>query len=364
MKPVKIHTSSVAVALSMVSMMLVALGGCGRSSAGPAPFAGVTPSAVRITSYVVTSDSPSSVTIDLADVAAELFHAATALPQAPKQQICDAIAGPRYDMVFLDGETTVIVARADRGGCPSVTLGADDVRQADQAFFHLLERDIADATPPVQPDRLMAVSFLQAARPAMAAAIPSSEKAQQLYDAIRALPSLPENTQCTMVRVPRYELVFFVGEKLIHATAQRNGCSTVQLVPGSPHQANDAFWQLLADALANAASEQAHPYELDLKTEPAPGDPSTTAKAVTIQHDAIVQRLYDATYALPPLPPDRTCIATVGTRYGLSFSAPEQIELLSVIADKGGCGTVSFGDGDVRLASQSYWDLVHLAERG
>src|SRR5262245_60346432 len=149
MKPVKRGAASIVRALIVSSTMLLALSGCGRSSAGPDPFAGVMPGAVRITSHLLTSESPATVTIDRADVAAELFHAATALPRAPKQQICEAIAGPRYDMDFLDGPTTVVAATADRGGCPSVTFGTDDDRQADQAFFQLLERDIADATPPV-----------------------------------------------------------------------------------------------------------------------------------------------------------------------------------------------------------------------
>jgi len=71
--------------------------------------------------------------------------------------------------------------------------------------------------------------------------------------------------------------------------------------------------------------------------------------------------VYNAIYALTHQPAGQACPTIVGTVYGLSF-VKDGVELLSAIADKGGCGTVTSGDGYVRLADQAFWRLVHQAE--
>jgi hypothetical protein len=355
-------------------LLLCSLGACGRASAGPGAFTNARPDQVRITSFSVTGDPPSSVTVEQAETAQELLRAADALPLAPAQQICDAIAGPRYELTFIEGGRVVVVATADRGGCPSVRFAApdttpgasQDTRQANDAFWRLLARVVADATPPARPDRVVVVTFPATHQPATAATIGSPEPAQQLYDAILALPSLPPSSSCPSTRGPRHELAFFEGAKPIRATADRGGCSTAQVLPGSLHQADTAFWRLLDNTLASAASTPARPDRLDLKVEPVPGDPNGTAHATMVRDADLIQRLYAAVYALPALSPARTCIATVGAHYGLSFSLGEGgggIELLAALADKGGCGTVDLGDGDVRLADGAFWGLVDRADR-
>src|SRR5262249_24109494 len=159
---------------------------------------------------------------------------------------------------FLEDTRQIVVATADRGGCPSVTFGADDTRQANDAFWGLLERVIADATPPAHPDRVVVVSFAAPALhlPAMIATIASPEGAAQLYASILALPTLRQGQLCpTQTRAARYELAFFEASRRIRATADRGACGsgTAQLLPGSVHLADEAFWRSLDELLAVAA---------------------------------------------------------------------------------------------------------------
>jgi hypothetical protein len=313
------------------------------------------------------------VTVEQAETAQGLLRAADALPSTPAQQVCDAIAGPRYELTFIEGGRVVVVATADRGGCPSVRFAApnttpgapEDTRQADDAFWRLLERVVADATPPARPDHVVVVTFPASHQPATATTIGSPEQAQRLYDAILALPALPQNPSCPATHGQRHELAFFEGAHAIRATLDRGGCGTAQVLPGSLHQADAALWRVLDDALAGVVSTPARPERLDLKVEPVPGDPSGTAHATMVRDTAVVQQLYAAVYALSALSPARSCIATVGARYGMSFSLGEGgggIELLAALADKGGCGTVDLGDGDVRLADGAFWGLVDRAD--
>jgi hypothetical protein len=367
------------IGLSLTVIMLLAA--CGRAaSTGPASFADVTPDAVHITAYALTSPTPRVLVINQPEVAQSLLRAAAALPEAPTDRACPAIAGPHYELTFLQQGTTVVSATADRGGCPSVTFGsagssapggqasvgqAADVRDANDAFWQMLERDVADATPPAHPERVMIASFPARHQPATLAAIASAERATALYNAILALPNVPASATCAATRDNRYELSFTAGTDPIRATLIRNGCGTAQLLPGSVRQTDAAFWRLFDETLATVKSAPAAPSQLDLKVEPPATGPDGTAHASFVPASDVVQRLYAAVFALPPLPSNPTCDTTLGTRYGLTFEASDGsggIELLSVLADKSGCGTVDFGDGDVRLANQAFWDLVSQAD--
>lgn len=321
------------------------------------------PTQLQITIHPVINTSTQTVLVKDAQQAQKVYTAALALPQVPINQACPAIAGPHYDLTFLKDGQVIATATANQSGCGSVTIGTDDVRQANPDFWNLLRLLIAEASPPVQPDRLEVISFAANQTPPLFSLIASPEQAQRLYDALRALPTLPENTGCPEQQGVHYTLVFFQAEQRYQALLDAKGCISGPLDGTEYHQANAAFWQLLKQTLAGASTGPARPDTLNMKTEPASGDPSSTASASTIQQKPIVQQLYDAIFALPALPANQSCPSTKGTLYGLSFSQ-DNIELVSFIADKSGCGTVSTNDGSVRLADQHFWNLVHQAETG
>jgi hypothetical protein len=351
-------SSTLATLLALLSAL--ALAACGPGGGNGGALSNAKPTRLQIKVFEVTQPSPTTLLIEDAATVQNVYKSALALPPAPQHQACPAIAGPRYELTFLEGENVVVTAVADRGGCASVTFGADDVRQPNEAFWQLLNRVIAQATPSARPDKAEVVSFTGPQQPPTLSTIASATQARQLYDAIRALPSLPENTSCPQLTGVRYTLVFFEGAKRYQAQLDKNGCISGPTNLGEHHQADAAFWRLLNQTLASAPTETARPDTLNMKTVPASNDPSTTASAAVITNQEMIQKIYQAIYALPEQPSGQTCPATTGTIYGLSF-ARDGIELLSAIADKGGCGTVTHEDY-VRLANQAFWDLLRQAQ--
>jgi hypothetical protein len=349
--------------LPVVMLGALLLVACRPGAAGTGTSPNARPTRLEIKAFSVVDTSVQTVMVDDAQTVQHVYTTALALPQAPANQACPAIAGPHYELTFLENGQVVATAIADRGGCGSVTFGASDVRQANDAFWQLLNLVIAEAAPPVQPDRLEVMSFAADQTPPLLSRLTSSEQTKQLYDAMRALPSLPENAACPEHSGARYTLLFFKGEKRYQALLDAAGCISGPLELSEHHQADDAFWHLLKQTLASTPAEPARPDTLNMKIEPASDDPSSTASASTIQQKPIVQQVYDAIFALPQQQANQSCPATRGTLYGLSFSL-DGSELLSFIADKSGCGTVTAGDGYVRLADQHFWALLHQAETG
>lgn len=352
------RSSKLAILLFLLGALALAACAPGGGNAGANPNA--KPTRLQIKDYEFTSPTPTTLLIEDAATVQNIYDSAVALPVAASTQACPAIGGPRYALTFLEGEQVIVTAVADSGGCGIVTFGTNDARQANEAFWQLLRRAIAAAAPAIQPDKTEVFSFTGPEKPPMLSTTASAEQARQLYAGLHALPELSENTACPDATGARYVLVFFEAQKLSDAQLDNNGC-----ISGPSeyehHQANAAFWHLFNQTLASVPAVKVSPDALSLKTVPASNDPSSTASARTIEHQAIVQQVYDAIYALPHQPSGQACPTIVGTVYGLSF-AKDGVELLSAIADKGGCGTVTSGDGYVRLADQAFWRLVHQAE--
>ena len=211
-----------------------------------------------------TQPSPTTLLLEDATLVQKVYNSAVALPTAPAEQACPAIGGPHYELTFFEGEQVVVTAVADQGGCASVTFGANDVRQANEAFWQLLNQAIAEATPPAQPDRAEVVSFSGPQAPPMLSKIDSAEQAQQLYNAIRALPGLPANSSCQQTTGVRYTLLFFQADKRYQAELGQDGCISGPTNLGEQHQANDSFWQLFKQTLASTTTATTTPDTLDL----------------------------------------------------------------------------------------------------
>lgn len=74
------------------------------------------------------------------DVVQKLYEHILSLPTLPANQGCFAISGTKYQLTFFRDETTILTATADSGGCQTVTLGANDVRVADQMVWQQIKQ--------------------------------------------------------------------------------------------------------------------------------------------------------------------------------------------------------------------------------
>jgi hypothetical protein len=89
--------------------------------------------------------------------------------------------------------------------------------------------------------------------------VTDSIKAQQLYDAVQALPPFPQGTiSCPSDSGEAYNLTFFRGKtKMSWASVKPNGCQGVTLPNGDIRWSadQDHFWQVFADALGVPESD-------------------------------------------------------------------------------------------------------------
>ncbi|WIG61280.1 MAG: hypothetical protein OJF49_004028 [Ktedonobacterales bacterium] len=349
---------------------------CGSTARRAGTLPSAHPDEVQISVGGLGPDEETVVTVQQPQTAQALYTAAAALPVMPKDQACTLQAGIQYQLTFREGGTTVATAVADKGGCGTVTFGTEDMRLANAAFWKLLDQTVVDNAPPVHPDRLDIASFVSPDQPPTLTSVLSAVTAQRLYDALRALPPLPQNQGCSLIAGPSYELAFYVGNKVMRATADRSGCGTAMLLGGNviailaaggTRQADAAFWQLLEQALSSAPATKALPDQAGLKIMPALSDKTTSAQVVNITSPDLLRELYDTVYALPPRQANFSCTPTSGTVYGLTF-LKGSITLLTAIIDEGACGTVTFygSNGNntnvVRLTTPAFEALLHQAE--
>ena len=247
---------------------------------------------------------------------------------------------------------------ADRGGCQDVTLGQNDVRQADEAFWQTLERVVFDFAPPFKASRLDILRFTPGAKPTLAA-IASAQAAQAVYDAARALPAQLKDPICDDMIGPRSELLFFAGDQRVQVTADESGCGSVTFPQTSDkRQPDTAFWDLLAKTAGGVKVAEARPDRLAVKTEPINGNPSGVAGVTDVRDAALMARLYDVTLALPPLAGK----PHVGRRARRSTASPSRwmaLSLLMAVTDQSGCAAVTLNDGT--SATTQFWALARQA---
>ena len=69
-----------------------------------------------------------------------IYHKVLSLPMRPKHQICPDYVTAQFQLTFLHGGSSVLMATAVQGGCPLIIIGTGDVRVANQTFWALLKK--------------------------------------------------------------------------------------------------------------------------------------------------------------------------------------------------------------------------------
>jgi hypothetical protein len=154
---------------------------------------------------------------------------------------------------------------------------------------------------------------------------------QQLYSTIYALPQMPEHIACTAELGPHYTLTFYQGQKkLVTVVAENDGCRLISLSGGQLDRtamSHTTFW----DQLDNAIYEATPAAQVDwLALMPTPSSshtqPPQTAQITSI---SIVQRLYHAILALPPVTKNNSYLNGTSD-YQLNFHTPDQLAAAAI----------------------------------
>ena len=67
-----------------------------------------------------------------------IYSAVLSLPEEEAQKICPLYVTAQYQLTFLHGASSLLSANVQQGGCLRVSLGQDDLRAGDPAFWSLL----------------------------------------------------------------------------------------------------------------------------------------------------------------------------------------------------------------------------------
>ena len=354
--------------------LLLGLAACGVSSrspgAGSSPPEGDTPDSVRIVIDVVTGTQPVKPEVTLTDVTLvrQIYATLLALPPLPTNQACTAELGPHYTLTFRQGSKTLVTALARRDGCRPVTLsGEAQDRKATQTFWSQLDQAIYAATPPAHP-AAVAIQYTPAAtRAPQTARIPSAAVAQRLYTAILALKWSAWGTGCVDTSVPRYQLRFQAPSQSVPAI-MHEACNTVELQGnyqsrGGVYVMDDQFKQLFQQIVGAATFALATPDHLTLSIARMQTADQTTA----VSDPALMQRLFQAAFTLPPVSPQPYCPTDAdkasgkGAWYIIIFSQWD-LPILRVDAYEGSCTRVELPyTQEVVQGNPAFWNLIHQA---
>lgn len=359
-----------------LAALLAGLSGCGWQQATPSQ-AGASnlPDQVSITIHALDPKGGKPV-LKLTDISLvrQLYTTVVALSPLPLDSACTDELGPSYTLAFQQNGKTLTTANAQRYGCRRVSLtGEKQDRRANQDFWSQLDQAIFQATPPASPTRLAILHTLQLDQPPQAAQISSVETVQQLYQAILALPRVPQSSNCVPELLHEYQLVFHTTDQEIPSVIDHK-CNTISLngnykSRGGTFTMSSQFRQLFAQTLTTATFAPARPDHLTLTFEPARG----SALQSTITDTELMQRLYTKIFALPTGKTQPNCpsqedkVAGKGAWYVLNFTQWDLPILVNVDAYEGSCKFLSLdngqgtGMGQILQADEEFWNLVHHA---
>ena len=375
--------------LTVLILGLVMLSACG-TSASPGSIAGTpvaTPAAtpaqpdqVRIfddepvapsLGELATPTTGVQPTVTLSDVALvrQLYATIFSLPELPPDRPCTAERGPHYTLTFLQGTTTVASVVAKREGCGPVTIaGESQIREASNDFWQQLDQAILTATPPLNPDRLAVATAAHPTQAPQSAMIASAATAEQVYDAILALPRSNTALNCVAEPQPTYQLVFFQGDQALPASVNE-GCGMIEMDGGFQWRGgwfsmNDDFKKMLQGVLAGVTFAPAQPDHLEM----------TVSTAQVVGHYASVNKhqlmldLYAQLFTLPGTsvqqgcPPNSDKLAGKGTHTTLVFTQ-WNLPLVQVDTYEGSCSSIQLNEVGMWLqGNQTFWDLLHRVQ--
>ncbi len=139
--------------LSKLMILLALLGTLMLGACSPGGGNAGAPTKLQIKVFEGTTPTPKTLLVEDAATVQKMYTSMSALPEATT--ICQTIwrGSPYYELTFWEGEQIIATAAVDPGGCGFVRLGADDVRQPDEAFWQLLDQTLASAPAALAQER-------------------------------------------------------------------------------------------------------------------------------------------------------------------------------------------------------------------
>lgn len=372
-------------AMFLAGLMLItltALSACGASSvpggsAGTPGTSTATPDRVSIVidepmapppGETATPTEGTQPVVMLTDAALvrQLYATIFALPALAPDRACTAELGPHYTLAFFQGTATLVTVNFHRDGCwPVAIVGETLVREGSREFGQQLDQAILTATPPLSPDRLAIATAPHAGQAPQSALITSAPAAQQVYDAIIALPRANVAQGCPADSEPTYQLVFSAGEHQVPASVNET-CQTVEVDGdyqwrGGKFTMGDQFRSMLQAVLAGITFASARPDNLAVAGEKG----QTASYQPAISDDQLMLALYNQVFLLPETapqpgcPPDSDKVAGTGTFVTLTFTQ-RGLPLVRIDTYQGSCSYVQLpATGQWLQGDQGFWDLVN-----
>lgn len=123
----------------LFALLLIVIGllvvGCGvPAGAAQAP----EPNKLHMVIHSVDTNTFTEKNVSSLDSVQKVYDHIHVLPAVPAGQICTLMAGPIYDLTFSSNGATVLMAKADAGGCGTVKLSDKDFRLADKGLWQML----------------------------------------------------------------------------------------------------------------------------------------------------------------------------------------------------------------------------------
>lgn len=184
-----------------------------------------------------------------------------------------------------------------------------------------------------------------------------TNEVSQLYVMMTTLPKAKPDRICSSEVGKKYELAFFDNKTIkTIAYAERYSCQIVTIGKTDRRVASTAFWKQLDKVVKSAPLVSVQPDRVEITIVKVASKSNTV---VLVGRD-LAQKLYSATYTLPRLPAGSACPDIAGTVYHLKF-LQGGTTLTTVKADRSGCGTVTYKNGEVHLANKNFWSLLNQA---
>jgi len=297
----------------------------------------------------------------------QLYKTIYTLSIMPEYRACTAELGPHYTLTFRQGTKTLVTVIAMRDGCRPVTIKGEGYdRQATAAFWTQLDQAIYAATPPANVQWFAIQHLLHPGQPPQTARITDASTTQRLYNAILALPLVPQG-YIYADGSPGYQLVFHAANQVIPSViSQKLGLISLEghfQSRGGTYTMNGAFKRLLKDILTGATFAPARPDAalLTFNTQKGPGQQGGITDA------ALLQQLYKKVLTLQPTQVPSNCpseedkVAGVGTFYDVNFTQWD-LPILQVGVYEGSCRLIEINSTSQFLqGDKEFWDLIHRA---